>query len=64
VTNIKDRQVRCKCTLAFKMEAGQTGQRRAVATVTAKILGLSKQTLENWFRLHGKGHSKALATSR
>jgi hypothetical protein len=25
------------------------------AAVTTKILGIPKQTLENWVRLHGKG---------
>jgi transposase-like protein len=29
-----------------------------VAAVTAKILGIPKQTLENWVRLHGKGQLK------
>ena len=28
------------------------------AAVTAKILGIPKQTLENWVRLHGKGQLK------
>ena len=29
-----------------------------VAAVKAKILGMPKQTLENWVRLHGRGQLK------
>ena len=28
------------------------------ATVTAKVLGIPKQTLDNWVRLNGKGQLK------
>ena len=34
---------------------GKGGQ---VAAVKAQILGMPKQTLENWVRLHGKGQLK------
>lgn len=46
---------RARCTLEHKMEAVRLVKGGQAATVTAKILGIPKQTLENWVRLHGKG---------
>jgi transposase len=49
---------RARYTLEFKMEAVRLVKGGQVAAVTAKILGLPKQTLENWVRLHTKGQLK------
>ena len=52
---------RARYTLEFKLEAVRLvkgGQVAAVAAVTAKILGIPKQTLENWVRLANKGRLK------
>ena len=46
---------RARYTLEFKLEAVRLVKGGQVAAVTAKILGIPKQTLENWVRLHGKG---------
>lgn len=39
----------------FKMEAVRLVRGGQVAPVTAKVLGIPKQTLENWVRLDSKG---------
>ena len=49
---------RAKYTMEFKMEAVRLVKGGQVAAVTAKILGIPKQTLENWVRLDGKGQLK------
>ena len=49
---------RARYTLEFKMEAVRLVKGGQVAAVTAKILGIPKQTLENWVRLDGKGTLK------
>jgi transposase len=49
---------RARYTLEFKLEAVRLLKCGRVAAVTAKILGIPKQTLENWVRLHGKGPLK------
>jgi len=49
---------RARYTLEFKMEAVRLVKGGQVAAVTAKILGIPKQTLENWVRLDGKGMLK------
>lgn len=46
---------RARYTLEFKLEAVRLVKGGQVASVTAKILGVPKQTLENWVRLHAKG---------
>ena len=46
---------RARYTLEFKMEAVRLVKGGQVAAVTAKVLGIPKQTLENWVRLDGKG---------
>jgi transposase-like protein len=45
---------RARYTLEFKMEAVRLVRGGQVAAVTAKVLGIPKQTLENWVRLDGK----------
>ena len=49
---------RARYTLEFKMEAVRLVKGGQVAAVTAKILGIPKQTLENWVRLDSKGTLK------
>ena len=49
---------RARYTLEFKMEAVRLVRGGQVAAVTAKVLGIPKQTLENWVRLDGKGTLK------
>ena len=49
---------RAKYTLEFKMEAVRLVKGGQVAAVTAKVLGIPKQTLENWVRLDSKGKLK------
>ena len=49
---------RARYTLEFKLEAVRLVNGGQVAAVTAKILGIPKQTLENWVRLDGKGQLK------
>jgi transposase len=59
----KDGQARGKYTLEFKMEAVRLGEGGQANAVTAKVLGIPKQTLDNWVRLSKKASSKARATS-
>ena len=47
-----NRRARYKLEAIRRVEGGQ------VAAVTAKILGIPKQTLENWVRLHARGQLK------
>ena len=49
---------RARYTLEFKMEAVRLVRGGQVAAVTAKVLGIPKQTLENWVRLDSKGKLK------
>ncbi len=49
---------RARYTVEFKLEAVRLVKGGQVAAVTAKILGIPKQTLENWVRLDGKGQLK------
>ena len=49
---------RARYTLEFKMEAVRLVRGGQVAAVTAKVLGIPKQTLENWVRLDGNGKLK------
>lgn len=49
---------RARYTLEFKTEAVRLIKGGQVAAVTAKILGIPKQTLKNWVRLDGKGTLK------
>ena len=49
---------RARYTLEFKLEAVRLVKSGQVAAATAKILGIAKQTLENWVRLAHKGQLK------
>lgn len=49
---------RARYTLEFKLEAVRLVKGGQVAAVTAKVLGIPKQTLENWVRLDSKGTLK------
>ena len=51
----KDGQARGKYTLEFKLEAVRLVKGGQAASVVAKVLGMPKQTLENWVRLSEKG---------
>jgi transposase len=54
----KDGQPRGRYTLEFKMEAVRLVRGGQASAVTAKVLGMPKQTLENWVRLSEKGQLK------
>ena len=54
----KDGQARGRYTLEFKLEAVRLVKGGQAATVTAKVLGMPKQTLDNWVRLNEKGQLK------
>ena len=49
---------RARYTLEYKLDAVRLVKGGQVAAVTAKILDISKQTLENWVRLAHKGQLK------
>ena len=49
---------RARHALQFKFEAARLVKGRQVAAVTAKILSVPKQTLDNWVRLAHKGQLK------
>ena len=49
---------RARYTLEFKLEAVRLVKGGQVAAVTAKILGIPKQTLENWVRLGPQGSAQ------
>ena len=53
-----DSQARGKYTLEFKLEAVRLVKGGQSATVTAKVLGIPNQTLDNWIRLSNKGELK------
>ncbi|SRR3977135_3267488 len=55
---MNDSKKRARYTLEFKMEAVRLVKGGQVAAVTAKVLGVPKQTLENWVRLDSKGKLK------
>ena len=56
----KDGQPRGKYTLEFKVEAVRLVRGGQAAAVTAKVLGMPKQTLENWLKLDEKGQLKGV----
>ena len=58
MSNRKDGRPRGKYTLEFKLEAVRLVKGGQAAAVTAKVLGMPKQTLENWVRLGEKGQLK------
>ena len=49
---------RARYTLQYKLEAVRLVKGGQVAAVTAKILGIPKQTLENWVRLGPQGSAQ------
>ena len=49
---------RARYTLQYKLEAVRLVKGGQVAAVTAKILGIPKQTQENWVRLAHRGQLK------
>jgi transposase-like protein len=55
---VSESKRRARYTLEYKLEAVRLVKGGQAAAVTAKILGIPKQTLENWVRLHGKGQLK------
>ena len=56
---------RARYTLEYKLEAVRLVKGRQVAAVTAKILGIPKQTLENWvLAWPTRASSRVPATSR
>jgi len=60
MSNRKDGQPRGRYTLEFKLEAVRLVKGGQAAAVTAKVLGIPKQTLENWVRLNEKGQLKGV----
>lgn len=55
-----DGQARGKYTLEFKLEAVRLVKGGQSAAVTAKVLGIPNQTLDNWIRLNNKGELKGV----
>jgi transposase-like protein len=53
-----DGQARGKYTLEFKLEAVRLVKGGQAAAVTAKVLGIPNQKLDNWVRLSNKGQLK------
>lgn len=53
-----DGQARSKYTLEFKLEAVRLVKDGHAVSVTAKILGIPSQTLDNWAHLSNKGQVK------
>lgn len=51
-------QARGKYTLEFKLEAVRLVNAGQSSSMTAKILGVPNQTLDNWVRLSKKGELK------
>ena len=49
---------RAKYTLEYKMEAVRLVQGGQAVSVTAKILGIPKASLDNWVKLSAKGQLK------
>ena len=49
---------RAKYTLEFKMEAVRLVKGGQAVSVTAKVLGISKASLDNWVKLSAKGQLK------
>jgi transposase len=53
-----DGQARGKYTQEFKLEAVRLVKAGQTVSVTAKVLGIPSQTLDNWIRLSNKGQLK------
>lgn len=52
---VQEKGKRAAYTLEYKVEAIRLIQGGQACSVTAKVLGIPKQTLENWVRLAAKG---------
>ena len=52
---VKEKGKRASYTLEYKLEAVRLVQGGQSCLVTAKVLGMPKQTLENWVRQAAKG---------
>ncbi len=57
----KQAQKRARYTLEYKLEAVRLVKAGQAASVTARVLGISVQTLGNWLRLADKGQLKGVA---
>ena len=55
---------RAKYTLEFKMEAVRLVKGGQACSVTAKILGIPKASLENWVRLNARGQLKGASSDK
>lgn len=55
---MSESKLRARYTLEFKLAALKLVKGGHAAAVTAKMLGISKPTLENGFRLANKGQFK------
>ena len=51
----KEKALRASYTLEYKLEAVRLVQGGQACSVTAKVLGIPKQTLDNWIKLEEKG---------
>ena len=58
----KEKIVRASYTLEYKLEAVRLVQGGQACAVTAKILGIPKQTLDNWIKLAEKGKLTGVGT--
>jgi transposase len=58
----KEKVVRASYTLEYKLEAVRLVQGGQACAVTAKILGIPKQTLDNWIKLAEKGKLTGVVT--
>jgi transposase-like protein len=54
---------RARYTLEFKLEAVRLVKAGQEASVTARVLGIPKQTLSNWVRLADKGELQGYVPS-
>lgn len=52
---VQEKVKRAAYTLEYKVEAVRLIQGGQACSVTAKVLGIPKQTLENWVRFAAKG---------
>ena len=58
MSNRKDGQARGSYTIEFKLEAVRLVSAGQAVAVTAKVLSIPTQTLDNWVRLSKKGALK------
>jgi len=58
----REKIVRASYTLEYKLEAVRLVQGGQACSVTAKVLGIPKQTLDNWIKLAEKGKLTGVGT--